>query len=66
MVQAEKLGGVNVTAPKMQVKCGVDNCEYWREHYCTANAVEVNAMGDGHARTSEGTCCTTFKDKSFR
>lgn len=44
----------------MQVKCGVDNCHYWHNHYCTAGALEVNAMGDGHADTSDGTCCTTF------
>ena len=55
-----------MTAPKMQVKCGVDNCEYWRNHYCTASAIEVNPMGDGHAKTSEGTCCTTFRDGGFK
>ncbi|MBA1336597.1 MAG: hypothetical protein HPY66_3032 [Firmicutes bacterium] len=52
-----------MTAPKMQVKCGVDNCHYWHNHYCTASALEVNAMGDGHADTSDGTCCTTFVAK---
>lgn len=60
------LGGVIMTAPKMQVKCGVDNCHYWKGHYCTASALEVNAMGDGYARTSDGTCCTTFKSRELR
>jgi len=23
-------------------------------------------MGDGHAKTSEGTCCTTFRDGGFK
>ncbi len=55
-----------MTAPRMQVKCGVHNCEYWREHYCTADAIEVDATGDGHAHTSEGTCCITFKNNDLQ
>lgn len=51
-------------APKMQVKCGVTNCYYNKDHACHANALEVNAMGDGYAQTSDGTCCTTFKNKA--
>jgi hypothetical protein len=50
-----------MSVPKMQVKCGVDNCHYWKSNYCTADALEVNPSGDGHADTSEGTSCTTFK-----
>ncbi|MFZ5968459.1 MAG: DUF1540 domain-containing protein [Bacillota bacterium] len=50
-------------APRMNVKCGVDNCHYNKNHMCHASAIEVNAMGDGKARTSDGTCCTTFKSK---
>lgn len=52
-----------MTAPRMQVKCSVDNCHYWHNNYCTASGLEVNAMGDGHADTSDGTCCTTFVAK---
>lgn len=55
-----------MTAPKIQVKCGVDNCHYWESQYCTANALEVNTMGDGTAETSDGTCCTTFKPGNKR
>jgi len=25
--------------------------------------VEGSLMGDGHAQTSDGTCCSTFKDQ---
>ncbi len=51
-------------APKMQVKCGVDNCHYWKNHVCHADSLEVNPQGDGRANTSDGTCCTTFKPRS--
>jgi len=47
----------------MQVKCGVDNCNYNKSSMCHANNLEVNAMGDGKAETSDGTSCTTFKTK---
>lgn len=52
-----------VTAPRIQVKCGVTNCHYWESHFCNASALEVNPQGDGKARTSDGTCCTTFMAK---
>lgn len=45
---------------KSQVKCSVTNCKYNESHICHADKIEVNAMGDGNARTSDGTCCTTF------
>jgi len=48
-------------SPRMQVTCGVHNCHYNQNHMCHANGVEVNPMGDGHAQTSDGTCCSTFK-----
>lgn len=51
-------------APKIQVKCSVNNCQYWKDQHCEASAVEVNTMGDGIAHTSDGTCCTTFKNKA--
>lgn len=46
----------------MSVTCSVDNCHYNKSNKCHANALEVNTMGDGKAETSDGTCCTTFKD----
>jgi len=50
-------------APRMNVKCGVENCHYNNNRTCHANSLEVNALGDGHARTSDGTCCTTFVER---
>lgn len=47
----------------MKVKCSVENCKYNKEHLCHAFGLEVGAMGDGHADTSDGTCCQTFKSK---
>ncbi|NLW92421.1 MAG: DUF1540 domain-containing protein [Syntrophomonadaceae bacterium] len=47
-------------APKMQVKCSVTNCAYNKKKLCFADSLEVNAMGDGFADSSEGTCCSTF------
>lgn len=49
-------------APKMNVKCGVENCHYNKGSMCHASSLEVNAMGDGNAETSDGTCCSTFKN----
>lgn len=49
-------------APKMKVKCGVENCQYNKQLMCFADKLEVNAMGDNIAETSDGTCCTTFKN----
>ncbi len=48
-------------SPKMQVKCSVDNCEFYKDQMCHARSLEVNTMGDGYAQTSDGTCCKTFK-----
>lgn len=51
-------------APKMKVKCGVENCHYNDQHMCHADSLEVNAMGIGtnKAETSDATCCSTFKN----
>lgn len=49
--------------PNMKVKCSVSNCYYWHNNYCTATGLQVNTMGDGYAQTSDGTCCSTFKQK---
>ncbi|MFT8316193.1 MAG: DUF1540 domain-containing protein [Clostridium sp.] len=49
-------------APKMEVKCGVDSCNYWKNNVCNASALEVNPMsGKNEPHTSDDTCCTTFK-----
>lgn len=45
------------------IKCNVTNCYYNDQSFCSANTIEVNAMGDGYAKTSDGTACTTFVDK---
>jgi hypothetical protein len=48
-------------APKMSVKCSVDNCRYNKSHKCYADALEINPMSNMKAQTSDETCCTTFK-----
>jgi hypothetical protein len=50
-------------APKMEVKCGVDTCSYWKSNMCYANKLEVNPMRND-AKTSSDTCCTTFKPQA--
>lgn len=50
-------------SPKMPVKCSVENCSYNRSRMCHADEIEVSAMGDGKARTVDGTCCSTFENK---
>ncbi|SKC51850.1 DUF1540 domain-containing protein [Maledivibacter halophilus] len=52
-----------MNSPRMKVKCSVSNCKYNNNHYCHANKLEVNAIGDGYAKTSDGTACTTFISK---
>ncbi len=47
-------------APKMEVKCGVDTCQYYKNHMCYASQIEVNPMRS-KAKTSDETCCTTFR-----
>lgn len=43
-----------------KVKCSVTNCAYNEKYRCSASGVEVNAVGDGYALTSDGTSCQTF------
>lgn len=50
-------------APKMEVKCGVDTCLYYKENMCYASKLEINPMRDT-PKTSDETCCTTFKPYS--
>jgi len=45
---------------EIPVKCSVENCFYNKNRFCHADALEVNAKGDGIAISSDGTCCTTF------
>ncbi|CAB1262790.1 DUF1540 domain-containing protein [Clostridium sp. MT-14] len=47
--------------PKMEVKCSVDCCNYWKDNHCNADALEVNSMRGKKPDTSDDTCCTTFK-----
>ena len=50
-------------APQIKVKCGVENCSYNFGSMCHANELEVNAIGNNKAKTSDGTSCTTFINK---
>lgn len=47
--------------PMMSVTCSVTNCHYNKEKLCHADKLDVSPMGDGHAETSAGTQCSTFK-----
>ncbi|HYE84153.1 MAG TPA: DUF1540 domain-containing protein [Clostridia bacterium] len=42
------------------IKCNVNTCYYYDNHYCSANVIEVNPQGDGVAHSTDGTACTTF------
>ena len=49
-------------APKIQVKCNVENCNYNRSRMCFANGLEVDtSMGSSNAQTSDNTFCNTFR-----
>lgn len=45
------------------IRCSVNTCYYYDNNYCNANAIEINAMGDGVAHSCDGTSCTTFVEK---
>jgi hypothetical protein len=54
-------GGVFMDAPRITVKCSVENCHYNKQRLCYADTLEVNAMhGKKNAETSDETRCTTF------
>jgi hypothetical protein len=53
-------------APKMKVKCGVKNCNYNIDCMCHAKELEVNAIGENIAPTSEATCCATFINRDIQ
>ncbi len=55
-----------------RIKCSVDNCTFWKNNICTANAIEVaKNFGDGidmeaaalgqNSGSSSQTKCITFK-----
>ena len=46
--------------PRMEVKCHVSNCQYYRNDYCHADKIEVNAKHQDHASTSDDALCSTF------
>ena len=46
-----------------KIKCSVGNCAYNENYKCNASGIEVNAMGDGLANSSDGTSCETFVPK---
>lgn len=50
-------------APKMEVKCSVDNCHFWKSNYCHADNLQVDPDSNAEAHTSDDTRCTTFKQK---
>ena len=46
------------------VMCTVENCRFWANRHCTAEAIEVNVDGGGHTAGYTGeTNCHTFADK---
>lgn len=48
-------------SPRMEVKCSVDSCNYWKDNYCHAKSLKVDPMENRNAHTSDDTCCTTFR-----
>ncbi|WP_084156229.1 DUF1540 domain-containing protein [Clostridium akagii] len=50
-----------MNSPKLEVKCSVDCCDYWKDSCCNASALEVNPMTGKTPHTSDDTACTTFK-----
>jgi len=45
------------------IKCSVEECQYWDNMNCAAGAIEVRSNGDRKVNTSEGTKCHTFRPK---
>jgi len=50
-------------SPRLEVECGVWNCQYNKNNMCYANTIKVNSMGDDIAETTDGTCCSTFTNR---
>ncbi|MCG0277039.1 MAG: DUF1540 domain-containing protein [Thermanaeromonas sp.] len=45
------------------IKCGVEECQYWDNMICTADSIEVRSSGDRRVRTSEDTACHSFRPR---
>ena len=43
-----------------ELKCGVENCTYNKEHLCSKGDIMV---GGKHADSSDGTCCESFMER---
>lgn len=43
-----------------ELKCGVENCTYNKEHYCSKGDIMV---GGKHAVTEDETCCESFSQR---
>lgn len=56
-----KEGYYIMNSPKLEVKCSVDCCNYWKDSCCNASALEVNPMTGKTPHTSDDTACKTFK-----
>lgn len=52
-------------SPKMQVKCGVENCGYNKNHMCYANSIEIDTLGDRKADSKDSTRCATFVKEQY-
>jgi hypothetical protein len=61
-VTSNDISNNKMHAHNHSIKCNVDTCTYYDNHYCSANVIEVNPKGDGVAHSSDGTACTTFVD----
>lgn len=44
-------------------KCMCEECHYNTGYECHADGIEVMSSGDKKVRTSDGTCCQTFKTR---
>ena len=45
------------------VKCMCEECHHNQGHECHADGIEVRSSGDNKVKSSDGTCCSTFKTK---
>ncbi|MFJ5716041.1 DUF1540 domain-containing protein [Neobacillus sp. NPDC093127] len=49
---------------KLEVKCNVENCEYWAKgDQCIADSIYVIASNGREADNVEETACKTFKKR---
>ncbi|NLU49512.1 MAG: DUF1540 domain-containing protein [Syntrophomonadaceae bacterium] len=45
------------------LKCMCEECHYNQDFECHADGIEVESSGDLRVKSSEGTCCRTFRHK---